>query len=193
MSAQDSAQCADAQVSGDIRIFGVVEESIVDGPGIRYSVFVQGCSHGCPGCHNPESHSPKGGELRSIESVLGGIRSNKLIAGVTLSGGEPFEQPHACAVLAQQLKADGYNIWTFTGYLYEDLLKMSQANPDIACLLDNIDVLVDGPFVEELKSLELDWRGSSNQRVIDLAKTRDVGAIVEWKQPEMVFEKPANW
>lgn len=193
MSAQDSAQCADAQVSGDIRIFGVVEESIVDGPGIRYSVFVQGCSHGCPGCHNPESHSPKGGELRSIESVLGGIRSNKLIAGVTLSGGEPFEQPHACAVLAQQLKTDGYNIWTFTGYLYEDLLKMSQANPDIACLLDNIDVLVDGPFVEELKSLELDWRGSSNQRVIDLAKTRDVGAIVEWKQPEMVFEKPANW
>lgn len=193
MSAQDSAQCADAQASGDIRIFGVVEESIVDGPGIRYSVFVQGCSHGCPGCHNPESHSPKGGELRSIESVLGGIRSNKLIAGVTLSGGEPFEQPHACAALAQQLKADGYNIWTFTGYLYEDLLKMSQANPDIACLLDNIDVLVDGPFVEELKSLELDWRGSSNQRVIDLAKTRDVGAIVEWKQPEMVFEKPANW
>lgn len=193
MSAQDSAQCADAQVSGDIRIFGVVEESIVDGPGIRYSIFVQGCSHGCPGCHNPESHSLKGGELRSIESVLGGIRSNKLIAGVTLSGGEPFEQPHACAVLAQQLKADGYNIWTFTGYLYEDLIKMSQANPDIACLLDNIDVLVDGPFVEELKSLELDWRGSSNQRVIDLAKTRDVGAIVEWKQPEMVFEKPANW
>lgn len=193
MSAQDSAQCADAQVSGDIRIFGVVEESIVDGPGIRYSIFVQGCSHGCPGCHNPESHSPKGGELRSIESVLGGIRSNKLIAGVTLSGGEPFEQPHACAVLVQQLKADGYNIWTFTGYLYEDLMKMSQANPDIACLLNNIDVLVDGPFVEELKSLELDWRGSSNQRVIDLAKTRDVGAIVEWKQPEMVFEKPANW
>lgn len=193
MSAQDSAQCADAQVSGDIRIFGVVEESIVDGPGIRYSIFVQGCSHGCPGCHNPESHSPKGGELRSIESVLGGIRSNKLIAGVTLSGGEPFEQPHACAVLAQQLKTDGYNIWTFTGYLYEDLMKMSQANPDIACLLDNIDVLVDGPFVEELKSLELDWRGSSNQRVIDLAKTRDIGAIVEWKQPEMLFEKPANW
>ena len=193
MSAQDSAQCADAQVSGDIRIFGVVEESIVDGPGIRYSIFVQGCSHGCPGCHNPESHSPKGGELRSIESVLGGIRSNKLIAGVTLSGGEPFEQPHACAVLAQQLKADGYNVWIFTGYLYEDLMKMSQANPDIACLLNNIDVLVDGPFVEELKSLELDWRGSSNQRVIDLAKTRDVGAIVEWKQPEMVFEKPTNW
>ena len=193
MSAQDSAQCADAQVSGDIRIFGVVEESIVDGPGIRYSIFVQGCSHGCPGCHNPESHSPKGGELRSIESVLGGILSNKLIAGVTLSGGEPFEQPHACAVLAQQLKADGYNVWIFTGYLYEDLMKMSQANPDIACLLNNIDVLVDGPFVEELKSLELDWRGSSNQRVIDLAKTRDVGAIVEWKQPEMVFEKPANW
>lgn len=193
MSAQDATQCADAQPFGDIRIFGVVEESIVDGPGIRYSIFVQGCSHGCPGCHNPESHSPKGGELRSIESVLGGIRSNKLIAGVTLSGGEPFEQPHACAVLAQQLKADGYNIWTFTGYLYEDLMKMSQANPDIACLLDNIDVLVDGPFVEELKSLELDWRGSSNQRVIDLVKTRDVGAIVEWKQPEMVFEKPANW
>lgn len=193
MSAQDATQCADVQVSGDIRIFGVVEESIVDGPGIRYSIFVQGCSHGCPGCHNPESHSPKGGELRSIESVLDGIRSNKLIAGVTLSGGEPFEQPHACAVLAQQLKADGYNIWTFTGYLYEDLIKMSRANPDIACLLNNIDVLVDGPFVEELKSLELDWRGSSNQRVIDLAKTRDVGAIVEWKQPEMVFEKPANW
>ena len=189
MSAQDATQCADAQPFGDIRIFGVVEESIVDGPGIRYSVFVQGCSHGCLGCHNPESHSPKGGEIRSIESILDGLRANKIIAGVTLSGGEP----HAGAVLAQQLKADGYNIWIFTGYLYEDLMKMSQANPDIACLLNNIDVLVDGPFVEGLKSLELDWRGSSNQRVIDLAKTRDVGAIVEWKQPEMVFEKPANW
>lgn len=193
MSIEDTARHADPGDLGDIRIFGVVEESIVDGPGIRYSIFVQGCSHGCPGCHNPESHSPNGGQLRSIEAILDGVRANKLTAGVTLSGGEPFEQPHACAALATQLKSDGYNIWAFTGYLYEDLLRMAQTNEDIARLLDSIDVLVDGPFVEELKSLELDWRGSSNQRVIDLAKTRQVGRIVEWKQPDMVFEKPANW
>lgn len=193
MSIEDTVRHADPDDLGDIRIFGVVEESIVDGPGIRYSIFVQGCSHGCPGCHNPESHSPNGGQLRSIEAILDGIRANKLTAGVTLSGGEPFEQPHACAALATQLKSDGYNIWAFTGYLYEDLLRMAQTNEDIARLLDSIDVLVDGPFVEELKSLELDWRGSSNQRVIDLAKTRQVGRIVEWKQPDMVFEKPANW
>lgn len=178
---------------GSIRIFGLADESIVDGPGLRFSVFVQGCTHACPGCHNPESHSPVGGELRSVDSIVRQIHENKLIKDVTLSGGEPFEQACECAHLAARLKDDGYGIWAFTGYLYEDLLKMSKEDGCIADLLDHIDVLVDGPFVESLRSLELDWRGSSNQRVIDMAKTRESGKVVEWKQPSMCFEKPANW
>ncbi len=176
-----------------IRIFGLADESIVDGPGLRFSVFVQGCTHACPGCHNPESHSLDGGELRSIDSIVQQIHENKLIKDVTLSGGEPFEQACECASLAACLKDDGYGIWAFTGYLYEDLLKMSKEDECIADLLDHIDVLVDGPFVESLRSLELDWRGSSNQRVIDMVKTRESGKVVEWKQPSMSFEKPANW
>lgn len=193
MGAPITSNAALSKDLGTIRIYGIVDESIVDGPGLRTAIFVQGCSHNCPGCHNPESHAPSGGEEMSIASIVERIRGNKLIRNVTLSGGEPFEQPHASATLAQALKAEGYGVWSFSGYLFEDLQKKAAQDADIAALLEAIDVLVDGPFVQSLRSIELDWRGSSNQRVIDMEKTRAAGAIVEWKQPALAFEKPANW
>lgn len=216
----------------DIRVFGTVVDSIVDGPGLRYAVFVQGCTHKCPGCHNPESQPAEGGTLMSIESIVADIQANKLIQGVTLSGGEPFEQPEACAELAHRLKELGYNIWVYSGYLYEDLLRMAGFQPacgeesptdgdanavgalDSVCafakerhgasaaseraqavrrLLECADVLVDGPFVESLKSLGLKWRGSSNQRVIDVPATRKAGRIVKWEAQETFPTKPPSW
>lgn len=174
-----------------LRLYGTVPDSIVDGPGLRYAVFVQGCSHGCPGCHNPESQPAEGGTETRISDIIADVESNKLCRDVTISGGEPFEQAAGCAALAEQLKDTGYGVWTYTGYLYEDLLQSDREG--VAELLAATDVLVDGPFVESKKSLELDWRGSSNQRVIDLPATRAAGHIVEWKQPSFDLEIPESW
>ncbi|WP_165253882.1 anaerobic ribonucleoside-triphosphate reductase activating protein [Adlercreutzia sp. ZJ304] len=180
-----------------VRLFGADPNSIVDGPGLRYAVFVQGCTHACPGCHNPESWDAQGGIETSLDAIMQDIRNNGLVHDVTLSGGEPFEQPQACAELASRIKAEGYGLWVFTGYLYEDLLKRTQdETPEaaaIAKLLNAADVLIDGPFVESLKSLDLKWRGSSNQRIIDMQATRNTGKIVEWSQPSFTPPKPASW
>lgn len=200
-----------------ISLFGTVPDSIVDGPGLRYAVFVQGCSHNCPGCHNPESQPAEGGTVTAISDLLADIEANGLVHDVTLSGGEPFEQPEACAVLARALKERGYGVWSFTGYLYEDLLRRAQAAraerarreeaglagealpegiaTDLAVgdLLDAIDVLVDGPFVESRKSLELKWCGSSNQRLIDVPATRHTGSVTLWRPTDFNLEKPSNW
>lgn len=197
----------------NINLFGSVADSIVDGPGLRFAVFVQGCTHGCPGCHNPESWPVCGGTPTPIADLVAQVRRNGLITGVTLSGGEPFEQPEACACLAGQLKAAGYDIWTYTGYLYEDLLAFANdssrevsshslaafaASPEAAqaavrSLLQNTDVLVDGPFVQAEKSLGLKYRGSSNQRLIDLSATRAAGRVIEWRAAEVFPSKPASW
>lgn len=175
----------------DLRIYGLEQDSIVDGPGLRYAVFVQGCTHGCPGCHNPESQPARGGEVHSVEAVLADIRKNPLVHDVTLSGGEPFEQAEGCAELARTLKDEGYGVWTYTGYRYEDLVARDDAA--IQALLDATDVLVDGPFVEELKSLELSWCGSSNQRLIDVPKTKAMGHVTLWSQPTVAIERPPSW
>lgn len=200
-----------------ISLYGTVSDSIVDGPGLRYAVFVQGCSHGCPGCHNPESQPAEGGTETTLAALLADIRANGLAHDVTLSGGEPFEQPKACAALAAELKRNGYGIWCYTGYLYDDLAGRAEAArtqqaqreeagltgnaltegiaDDLAVgdLLDSIDVLVDGPFVESRKSLELKWCGSSNQRLIDVPATRRTGSVVEWQPTSFSLEKPSNW
>ncbi|MDO4290971.1 MAG: anaerobic ribonucleoside-triphosphate reductase activating protein [Eggerthellaceae bacterium] len=178
----------------NINLYGAVPDSIVDGPGLRYAVFVQGCSHACPGCHNPESQPHEGGTLTTVDAVLADIRANGLVHDVTLTGGEPFEQAAACAELARALKAEGYGIWAYTGGLYEDLACCAeQGDRDVQDLLDHIDVLVDGPFVQERKSLALKWCGSSNQRLIDMAATRAAGHVVEWQPPSFVPQKPASW
>ena len=176
-----------------INLFGTAADSIVDGPGLRYAVFVQGCSHRCPGCHNPESQPAEGGTRTPIADIVAEVRANGLVQGVTLSGGEPFEQPKACAELAAQLKQLGYNVWTYTGYLYEDLARQAEASAAIAKLLANTDVLVDGPFLASKKSLGLKYCGSANQRLIDVPATRRVGRIVEWRTAEAFPTKPASW
>lgn len=175
-----------------IRLFGTAPDSIVDGPGLRYAVFVQGCSHGCPGCHNPESQPCGGGAVRPIRDVVAEIAANKLVQGVTVSGGEPFEQAAACAELARQVRELGLGVWTYSGYRYEQL-EAGIPDPAARDLLDQTDVLVDGPFVQAQHSFDLKWRGSRNQRLIDVPATRTQGRIVLWETHEDFPEKPASW
>lgn len=156
-----------------IRISGIERESIVDGDGIRYVIFVQGCPHHCPGCHNPQTHSFDGGKLVSVDDLLRDIsKRKKHIDGITLSGGEPFCQSDQCCIIAEKAHELGLTVWCYTGYLFEDLY--GQGNK----LLEFVDVLVDGPFIQERRSLSLEFRGSNNQRLIDVPASLEAGAAV---------------
>lgn len=155
----------------DIYIAGTVNDSIVDGPGLRYTIFVQGCSHCCKGCQNPETWNPNGGTMMKTEDLMEQIKKNPLLSGITLSGGEPFEQPEPCLDLALFAHSIGLNVWCYTGYTYEELIKSKDRHR--IELLNNVDVLVDGPYIQEQRSLDLLYRGSKNQRLIDISKTND--------------------
>lgn len=155
-------------MSKQIRVAGIVEDSIVDGPGLRLTIFAQGCEHHCPGCHNPQTHDPKGGDLRDLADIKSLIANNPLCSGVTLSGGEPLLQAEACAELAEFSQGLDKNVWLYSGYTWENLLEMGKKNPSIEKLLQNTDVLVDGPYLEKERSLRLLFRGSFNQRIIDV-------------------------
>ena len=156
-----------------IRISGIEQESIVDGEGIRYVIFTQGCPHHCPGCHNPQTHPFGGGKLVSIEDILDDISKRKnWIDGITLSGGEPFCQIYQCALIAEKAHEMGLSVWCYTGYLFEDLYGWANK------LLKEIDVLVDGLFVQEECSLDLQFRGSKNQRLIDVPTSLRTGVAV---------------
>ncbi|MGI6216150.1 MAG: anaerobic ribonucleoside-triphosphate reductase activating protein [Coriobacteriales bacterium] len=159
------------------RLAGTVNDSIVDGPGIRYSVFVQGCTHKCPGCQNPQTHDPAGGKEADTDDLLVEISKNPLLKGITLSGGEPFEQPLPMIDLCEKVREKGLDVWGYTGYLYEDIAS-GKLGDDARRLLELCDVLVDGPFVESQKSMSLHWRGSANQRVIDVPKSLETGEVV---------------
>ena len=165
----------------EIRIAGTVDDSIVDGPGIRYTVFTQGCPHHCPGCHNPKTHAQDGGYTVDTEKIVAQLRANPLLDGLTLSGGEPFEQPAACTELARQAHALGLNVWCYTGYICEVLLTAKK--PAWEALLQQVDVLVDGPFLLGERSLELQYRGSKNQRLLDMPRTLETGVPVLWAAP----------
>ena len=167
-----------------IRLYGLVTDSIVDGPGFRVSVFTQGCPHHCPGCHNPESHPMEGGTVWTLDDVEKKFTGNPLLSGITLSGGDPFVQAAACAELARRAHAKGLNVWTYTGYTYEQLLKKAESEPDIAELLAQTDVLVDGPFLLAERSLELEFCGSRNQRLIDVPRTRQMGTVTPYTPPK---------
>jgi anaerobic ribonucleoside-triphosphate reductase activating protein len=173
-------------------MYGTAPESIVDGPGLRFSVFVQGCSHHCPGCHNPESQPSQGGYLCETQQLVEEIKKNKLIHGVTLTGGEPFEQTEGMLELARELRAEGFNLWIYSGYLFEDLMQ-GNPHPKAPELLALCDVLVDGPFVQALSSYELKWKGSSNQRVINIPATLEKGEVVLWHDETLNFSVPASW
>ncbi len=151
-----------------LRISGVVEESIVDGPGFRYVIFTQGCPHGCPGCHNPQTHDFNGGTLIDPLSLLSEIDKNPLLSGVTFSGGEPFVQPEALLPLAQKIKERGLHLLIFSGYTYEQLMELSRKNQAVSRLLQLCDTLIDGPYLEAERDLTLQFRGSANQRILQL-------------------------
>ncbi|MDR0314348.1 MAG: anaerobic ribonucleoside-triphosphate reductase activating protein, partial [Oscillospiraceae bacterium] len=149
-----------------LRLAGVIRESIVDGPGWRLVVFVQGCPHSCKGCQNPHTHSFEGGYDSSVENILGAVKANALLSGVTLSGGEPFTQAKPLSVLAGAVHDLGLNIITYTGWTFEQLLQGADDKNGWLDLLRQTDYLIDGKFILEQKSLSLKFRGSTNQRII---------------------------
>lgn len=159
-----------------IRVAGIANDSIVDGPGIRVTIFGQGCPHHCPGCQNPETWPFEGGIEMDEEALAAQVRRNPLAKGVTFSGGEPFTQAAGFAKLARLLRADGYELAAYTGYTFEQLFGMQ--DPAVRELLSLLDTLVDGPFVEAERSLSLRFRGSRNQRIIDLPESLKAGRAV---------------
>ncbi|MDY2960495.1 MAG: 4Fe-4S single cluster domain-containing protein [Hornefia sp.] len=210
-----------------LRLAGVVKESIVDGPGLRFTIFCQGCPHNCPECHNPETHDFNGGYDCAIQKILDAIDANPLLSGVTFSGGEPSHQPAAFLRIAEEVKKRGLNIWMYSGYTLDELLSYAEVSLSdlgkfrpydinntagssaedtentalgadetgennigknfsskkqhkvaLASLLSLVDVLIDGRFINPLKDLTLQYRGSSNQRVIDMNKTMKQKKIV---------------
>ena len=162
----------------ELRIAGTISESVVDGPGYRFVVFTQGCKHFCPGCHNPHTWDPAGGTSVRVGELLEPIKNAKLLKGVTITGGEPFLQPAPLALFASEVKKMGLNVITYSGYTWEKLLTMSRDKPDIEELLLVSDYLVDGPFVLAKKDLELPFRGSSNQRILDVTQSLQAGKPV---------------
>ncbi len=159
---------------------GIVSDSIVDGPGIRTTIFSQGCPHHCKGCHNPETWEFGTGTQTEEERLLQIVLENPLCRGVTFSGGEPFAQAEGFSKLAKLLKEKGYEVASYSGYTFEQLLSGTDAQRE---LLRNIDILIDGPFLLKERSLELSFRGSKNQRILDVPKSLAAGEAIATTQP----------
>lgn len=157
-----------------IRIADIVQDSIVDGRGIRMTIFTQGCPHHCKGCHNPHTHDPSGGTVVKVSEIIEQMRSNPLLDGITFSGGEPFEQIEAVKRIAHEAHRLRLDVWCYTGWSWEEIMR----DPRKRGVLAYIDVLVDGRFNLVQRSLELRWRGSKNQRVIDVSESLCAGQIV---------------
>lgn len=162
-----------------IRLAGLVADSIVDGPGFRFTIFTQGCPHHCEGCHNPQTHDFNGGRYADCDKIIEKICQNKFIAGVTFSGGEPFCQPEPCAYTAKRLKGLDYHLMAFTGYTFEQLFEMSQKDKYVKEFLSCLDIIIDGKFDLSQRSLELKYKGSKNQRTIDVQESLKQGRAVE--------------
>jgi len=154
------------------------KDSIVDGEGIRAVIWTQGCPHHCPGCHNPKTHSYTDGFLENVEELKKEINTLDDEVGVTFSGGDPMEQAEACAHLAKYIHSLGLNVWCYTGYTYEELLKKGKDNSFIMDFLNDIDILVDGRFIEKLKSYDIKFRGSKNQRIIKVKESLKSNKVV---------------
>jgi len=161
-----------------IRLSGIAYESLVNGPGIRRVFFSQGCRHNCKGCFNPDTHDFNGGEEKDIEELIKDTLSNPMIKGVTFSGGDPFERAEEFSYMAKRFKENNLNIWSYTGYTFEEILKNMEKRKGFKDLLNNIDVLVDGRFIEEEMTEGLKYRGSKNQRIIDVQKSLEENKVV---------------
>ncbi len=153
----------------NIQLADFLEESVVDGPGFRQVIFVQGCLHHCKGCHNPQTWDTNAGKTISVNELFKKIKDSNIIQGITYSGGEPFLQAEALIKLSEMIKNKypNYNIFAYSGYVFEDLIKNEKQKE----LLTYIDVLIDGPFILDKRDLSLLYRGSSNQRIIDVKKS----------------------
>ena len=165
----------------NIRLSGIAYESLVNGPGMRRVFFAQGCKHDCEGCFNPETHDFSGGEERNMDELIEGVLKNKMIKGVTFSGGDPIEQADKFSYMAKAFKKSGLNIWCYTGYTFEKLLEKMKKEESIKVLLENIDVLVDGKFEINNKKDGLRFRGSTNQRIIDVKDSLNKGKVTTLK------------
>jgi anaerobic ribonucleoside-triphosphate reductase activating protein len=159
-----------------LRILHIVGGTSVDGPGLRTSIYMAGCNHHCPGCHNPASWNPQGGEDRSLDELMQVIAYNE--APVTLSGGDPLQQPDGTRDLISRIKHElGYNVWCYTGYTWEEIVN----DPKLFKVVQELDVLVDGPFKMAERDISLRFRGSRNQRLIDVQRTLDTGVLTLWQ------------
>lgn len=164
--------------STTIRIAGAIQESIVDGPGIRYVIFTQGCPFRCKGCHNPQSQPLNGGMDVSLRLLYDEFFSNPLVTGVTFSGGEPFIQSRPLSIFSKFLKEKGYNLWSYSGFTFDKLVSDASRYE----LLKYLDVVVDGPFIMSQRSLDIDFRGSKNQRIIDVQESLKQNSVVLMKE-----------
>ena len=167
----------------DVRLASepLIQDSIVDGPGLRNVLWTQGCGHNCAGCHNPQTQDMEGGSLYDCDHIIETLVSLKKETGtnkITLSGGEMFLQPLALTHIASSLKAQGFNIWAYTGFTFEEIL----LTPELVECLKYIDVLVDGPYMAHLRDLTLPFRGSSNQRVIAVEASLKIGHVLVLEQ-----------
>ena len=162
-----------------LRISDIINDSIVDGQGLRLVIFVQGCPHKCDGCHNPHTHDFNGGKIVTLDNIISKIKKNPLLSGIMFSGGEPFCQAASLAKLGNYISSLGMNIVTYTGYTFEYLYDNKEKN-DYQKLLNATDILIDGKFIKELKSLELKFRGSSNQRYLDCKTSMKYGKAIDY-------------
>ena len=161
-----------------VKIAGAKKHSSVNGPGVRYVLFMQGCSHHCPGCQNPETHDISEGVEMEVEEVVSDILATRYLDGLTLSGGDPLFQPEASFEIAKRVKESGLDIWMYTGWTFEQIMD-GKAGQKAKEVLSFIDVLVDGPYVEALRSEDVIWRGSTNQHLVDVKKSLEHGHRVE--------------
>ncbi len=168
--------------TGRIDVAGIDEDSITNGPGLRFVLFVQGCPHHCIGCHNPQTHAFGVGRSFTVDELYRQVCANPLQTGVTFSGGEPFCQPEPLAELAVRLKNYGYDLAAYTGYTFEQLL--ASTRPGVRELLEQLDILVDGPFILEKKDYLLNFRGSGNQRILNVPESLKAGTAVLSNDPD---------
>ncbi len=171
-----------------VDLAGILKQSVVDGPGIRTVIFAQGCPHRCPGCHNEHTWEFGCGQKRTIQELVEVVRDNPLCKGVTFSGGEPFSQAGAFCELAKKLNVFGYEIASYTGYTFEELL--NSADTEKFELLSNIDVLIDGCYIDEQRCLDIPFIGSSNQRILDVKKSLASQQAVQITQPRWFGKTP---
>lgn len=161
-----------------IRLAGIAYESLVNGPGMRRVFFSQGCKHNCKGCFNPDTHSFEGGALKDMDELIQDVIDNPILKGVTFSGGDPFERASDFAYMAKKFRENNKSVWCFTGYTFEEIIEHLNDREGFKELLCNIDVLIDGKFEEDNMSDNLRFRGSKNQRIIDVVKSLESGEVV---------------